>query len=94
MIQDVNVNVQSFTTTDGSQTIQVSPSGSRRQKPNWYIWVKSDGSGILVIDSEKKRVSLPPSGEIRNPVWCDDAACPLRGAQYHAFGKGCRLYEG
>jgi hypothetical protein len=94
MSEDVNINVRSFKTTDGSQTTQLSPSGTRRQKPNWYIWVKADGQGILVIDSEKKRINLPPNGEIRNPVWCDDSACPLLGPSLHAFGRGCRLYEG
>lgn len=94
MIEDVNVNIQSFTTVDGGQTIQISPSGSRRQKPNWYIWVKTDGSGILVVDSQKQRTELPKNGEVRQPVWCEDTACPLIGPAMHAFGKGCRLYNG
>lgn len=94
MVEDVNVNVQAFKTVDGGQTIQITPSATRRQKPNWYIWVKPDGSGILVIDSQKERIQLPANGEVRNPVWCEDSACSLMGATHHAFGKGCRLYKG
>lgn len=93
-MKEVNVAVQAFETTDGGQTLQITPSGSRRQKPNWYIWIKFDGSGTLVIDSQKKRIELPENGEVRQPVWCQDLACPLIGASLHAFGKGCRLYKG
>lgn len=94
MIEDVNVNVQSFETEDGGQTIQISPSSTRRQKPNWYIWVKSDGSGRLIISSETKVIILPPNGEIKQFIWCEDSVCPLKGVQLHTFGKGCRLYKG
>lgn len=55
----MKVEIESFKTGDGGDTIGITPSGSRRQKPSWYIWMKPDGSGILVIDSQKLRVELP-----------------------------------
>ncbi len=94
----VKVEVQSFHTTDGVETLSVSPSESRRKKANWYIWMKADGSGILVIDSRHLRVDLPANSPIReepmssSSIWCTDSACPLRGFTEHEFGKGCRLH--
>lgn len=55
----MKVEIESFKTCDGGDTIGIAPSDSRRKKPGWYIWMKEDGSGILVIDSQKLRVELP-----------------------------------
>ena len=56
------VQIESFVTMNGQETIAIRPSESRRKKPSWYIWMKADGSGILVIDSQKTRVELPANG--------------------------------
>lgn len=58
MVEDVNIDVQSFRTEDGGQTLSVAPLGTRRQRANWYVWIKPDGSGILVTKSGT-RVHLP-----------------------------------
>ena len=55
----MKVEIESFETTNGSATISIAPAGSRRTKPNWYVWMKEDGSGILVIDETMTRVKLP-----------------------------------
>jgi hypothetical protein len=53
------VAIESFQTVDGGQTISVSPAVSRRQKSNWYVWIKPDGSGLLVIDNPPYKTHLP-----------------------------------
>lgn len=44
----MKISIESFQTVDGVLTISVSPSVSRRQKANWYVWIKPDGSALLV----------------------------------------------
>jgi hypothetical protein len=92
-MKKVKISIESFTTADGGQTTQISPSATRRQKANWYIWVKPDGSGILVIGSGKQRIPLPSNIEKLTGERCEDSACPLLDLVPHIFGKGCRLYH-
>ena len=57
--EPAKIQIESFVTMDGQESLSVQPSESRRKKANWYIWMKADGSGILVIDSQHLRVELP-----------------------------------
>jgi hypothetical protein len=45
---EVKVELKAFKTVDGVDTLEISPAGTRRKIRSWYIWVKEDGSGILI----------------------------------------------
>lgn len=48
------ITIESFQTVDGGQTVSISPAVSRRQKAQWYVWIKPDGSGLLVTEDGTK----------------------------------------
>jgi hypothetical protein len=63
----MKISIGDFATMDGVRTIEVAPAGTRRQQPNWYIWIKPDGSGKLFIISTGEKVDLPASSSRNVP---------------------------
>ena len=82
----MKLEIETFKTVDGGETISIRPSSSRRQKSNWYVWVKENGEGLAVVDSEAKRLFLPANSD-RKPCngdhkLDDDLVCGRCGKQF------------
>jgi hypothetical protein len=94
----MKLEIETFKTVDGGDTIAIQPAGSRRQKPSWYVWMKSDGHGILVIDSQTKRIELPANqNRDGSDVVCDHDLTPCDENNDHhcrKCGKDFRYVAG